>query len=68
MKAPLARSLPLALFQPPYYRLEPVRWDDPRFAQPNSEAKGESRSREKRYIHDAGHFTDHIVILRDVWR
>jgi len=40
MKGPLAQSLPLSLFKPPYDRLEPLRWDDRRFAQPNCPGTG----------------------------
>ena len=40
MKAPPAQSLPLSLFKPPYDRLVPLRWDDRRFAQPNSPGTG----------------------------
>ena len=37
---PPASSVPLSLFTPPYHRLEPLRWDDHRFAQPNSPGTG----------------------------
>ena len=40
MKTPRAQSLPLSLFTPPYDLLEPLRWDDRRFAQPNSPGTG----------------------------
>ncbi len=40
MKVPPAQSLPLSLFKPPYDRLEPLRWDDRRFAQPNIPGTG----------------------------
>ena len=40
MKTPPAQSLPLSLFRPPYHRLEPLRWDDRRFVQPNSPGTG----------------------------
>ena len=40
MKTPGAQSLPLSLFTPPYHLLEPLRWDDRRFAQPNSPGTG----------------------------
>ena len=40
MKTPPAQSLPLSLFTPPYDLLEPLRWDDRRFVQPNSPGTG----------------------------
>ena len=40
MKARPAQSLPLSLFTPAYNRLEPVRWDDRRFAQPSCPGTG----------------------------
>jgi hypothetical protein len=40
MKARPAQSLPLSLFTPPYNRLEPLRWDDCRFAQPSGPGTG----------------------------
>ncbi len=40
MKAQPPQSLPLALFTPPYHRLEALRWDDRRFTQPPSPGTG----------------------------
>ncbi len=40
MRAQPSRPLPLSLFTPPYKRLEPLRWDDRRFAQPCSPGTG----------------------------
>ncbi len=40
MRAQPAQPLPLSLFTPPYDRLEPLRWDDRRFAQPSSPGTG----------------------------
>ncbi len=40
MKARPAQALPLSLFSPPYNRLEPLRWDDRRFAQPSGPGTG----------------------------
>ncbi len=40
MRAHPAQPLPLSLFAPPYDRLEPLRWDDRRFAQPSSPGTG----------------------------
>ncbi len=40
MEAQPPQSLPLSLFTPPYRRLEALRWDDPRFAQPSGPGTG----------------------------
>ena len=40
MKAQPVQSLPLSLFTPPYKQLEPLRWDDRRFAQPSLPGTG----------------------------
>lgn len=40
MNAQPAQSLPLSLFAPPYDRLEALRWDDRRFAQPSIPGTG----------------------------
>ena len=40
MKARPAQALPLSLFTPPYNRLEPLRWDDRRLAQPSGPGTG----------------------------